>query len=320
MSSRRTSSGDSPCESLKTESSSSHSRTARVPSAVTRFRKISRTRGIRSTPIRSMVASAWRARAPPTPPMSRYASRVRSRSLAIAPLPQPGCGEGQHRQRPALALDLGRASHPRDRRPRSGSRTAGRVGRGRGGGGRRWADREGEIGENRGRSGSWRLQAIRKSSRMDSTTWTSASRRAGRGARRTGAALGRVEGEELLELVDDEKSLLVAARQLVNAEIVASSSRCERAEGLGVALERRHHRAAQRGTAVVPGVQETMAQSLDAFGISPAWRNDDLPGTGGSDQTEQACGPSSLRHMDSTSASRPKKYSASASVKEARPG
>ncbi len=49
-----------------------------MPSAVTRLRKSSRTIAMRSEPMRSIVASACRASAPPTPPMSWYACRVSS--------------------------------------------------------------------------------------------------------------------------------------------------------------------------------------------------------------------------------------------------
>ncbi len=52
------------------ETSSSRSRTARVPCAVVRLRKTSRTVGSIEAPIRSSVSSAWRASAPATPPIS----------------------------------------------------------------------------------------------------------------------------------------------------------------------------------------------------------------------------------------------------------
>ena len=78
-SSRNTSSAALRSSSFgKIERSSSTSRLARVPCDVTRFRNSSRTRGVLSVPICSSVSSACRARAPPTPPISRYASRVRS--------------------------------------------------------------------------------------------------------------------------------------------------------------------------------------------------------------------------------------------------
>ncbi len=85
-----------------TESSSSRSRTARVPCAVTRLRNSSRTSGIRCVPIRSSVASACCASAPPRRRSRRYASRVSRPLLAVAPLPEPRGGEGEQRQRSAL--------------------------------------------------------------------------------------------------------------------------------------------------------------------------------------------------------------------------
>ena len=60
-----------PALRSNTDSSSPRSRTARVPCAVTRLRKSSRTSGMRAVPIRSSVASACWASAPPTPPMMR---------------------------------------------------------------------------------------------------------------------------------------------------------------------------------------------------------------------------------------------------------
>ena len=67
-------------------------------------------------------------------------------------------------------------------------------------------------------------------------------------------------------------------------------------------------------------MQTTKDQSAGAAANKPALMNEDLPAPDGPTNASILGGPSSLRHICSTSASRPKKYSASFSVKEARPG
>ena len=135
--------------------------------------------------------------------------------------------------------------------------------------------------------------------------------------------LGRVQGEELLELVDDQQRLLVPAaatgrprtpprrgRRRRPARRIASESP---ASSEASALAERSERLRSR---VCSG---RSAQPLAALGIRPALRNEVLPAPDGPTMPSM-CGRSSLRHICSTSASRPKKYSASSSVKEARPG
>ena len=107
MSARRTALRFARDESQNTERSSAHSRTARVPSAVTRLRKSSRTIGQMLVPdaVDRGLGVSGQGPADPADVVIRLAGE--ETGLAVALLPEPGGGEGQERQRTALALHLG---------------------------------------------------------------------------------------------------------------------------------------------------------------------------------------------------------------------
>ncbi len=206
-----------------TDSSSSRSRTARVPWAVTRLRKISRTSGVavRADALeRRLGVLGQRAGDAADLPVGRAREEA---ALAVALLPEPRRGEGQQRQRAPLARAPRRPSRRRAPRPRSGSRTSAPAARARAAARSRRAGRASVRSEKAGASGSCSWQRIRKSSRSDSSTCTSASRTSRPRSRGEGPlGLGRAEREQLLELVDDHERVLVA----LAAALSAARPRC----------------------------------------------------------------------------------------------
>ncbi len=133
--------------------------------------------------------------------------------------------------------------------------------------------------------------------------------------------LGRALGEELLELVDDEQRLVVAlapARDDRETGVVGGQLE-EGGQGLGVVAEVRRQRPRQGGEGRLAGLADPDAQPSGAAGIRPARSSELLPTPDGP-ITASSRLVVSLRQSAATSASRPKKNSASASVKAARPG
>ncbi len=95
--------------------------------------------------------------------------------LAVALLPQPGGGEGQQRQRAALALDLGQHLVDQLVVLEAVAALQGGLGQGAAEGGTGRRDAAAVSSENTGARASCSWHRIRKSSRMVSSTWTSAS-------------------------------------------------------------------------------------------------------------------------------------------------
>ena len=175
--------------------------------------------------MRSIVASACWASAPATPPISPYASRVRSFLSRSRFSHRRATAKASERQRPPRPLH--RVHHLLDERlvlepvaalpRRLHHRPPQRLRREPGDGVSRLEDRP------RGRRA--REQRNRKSSRSDSSTWTLGLGGEPSEERREPCLhLRRVQREQLLELVHHEESLVVPQRHRRTAETTRSPS------------------------------------------------------------------------------------------------